>query len=97
MNIIIIAVSPTQWVGVVFVSLLNLTHMQTIKYHIEITVNIVAENQYGKMFQTSEGWHINGNKKKFIQNIIKDVHSDDLVAKQAAQYVLFLMNNFEEI
>ena len=49
------------------------------------------------MFQTSEGWHINGNKKKFIQNIIKDVHSDDLVAKQAAQYVLFLMNNFEEI
>lgn len=73
--------------------------MITINIEIEMNVHVelVAENKYGKMFQTSEGWHINGNKKKFIQNIIKDVHSDDLVAKQAAQYVLFLIDNFKEI
>lgn len=71
--------------------------MQTIKYHIEITVEIVAENKYGKLYQTSEGWHINGDKKKFMQNILKDVHSSDLIACQSAQYVLFLINNFKEI
>ena len=71
--------------------------MQTIKYHIEITVEIVAENQYGKLYQTSEGWHINGDKKKFMQNIFKDIHSSDIIARQAAQYVLFLVNNFDEI
>lgn len=69
----------------------------TINIEIEIRVELVAENQYGKLFRTSEGWHINGNRKKFIQNIFKDIHSNDIVAKQAAQYVMFLITNFEEI
>ena len=71
--------------------------MNNYSFEMEIKVEVVAQNQYGTLYQTSEGWHINGNKKKFIQNIIKDVHSSDLIAKQAAQYVLFLINNFEEI
>ena len=71
--------------------------MITLNIEIEISVELVAENQHGKLFRTSEGWHINGNKKKFIQNIFKDIHSNDIVAKQAAQYVMFLINNFEEI
>jgi hypothetical protein len=28
---------------------------------------------------------------------LKDVHSSDLIARQSAQYVLFLINNFKEI
>ena len=71
--------------------------MIKLNIEIEISVELVAENKYGKLFRTSEGWHINGNRKKFIQNIFKDIHSDDIVAKQAAQYVLFLINNFKEI
>lgn len=71
--------------------------MIKLNIEIEISVELVAENKYGKLFRTSEGWHINGDRKKFIQNIFKDVHSDDIVAKQAAQYVMFLITNFEEI
>ena len=73
--------------------------MMTVNYSIEveIKVEVVAKNQFGTMYQTSEGWHINGNKKKFINNIIKDVHSQDPMARVHAEYVLFIINNFLEI
>ena len=73
--------------------------MITVNYSIEveIKVEVVAQNQFGTLYQTSEGFHINGNRKKFIQNIIKDVHSQDPMAKACASYALFIINNYQEI
>lgn len=69
----------------------------TTHIEIEIHVELIAENQYGKLFRTSEGYHINGNRKKFIQNILRDIHSGDPMAVASARFVLFIINNFEEI
>lgn len=64
---------------------------------IEIKVEIICSNQYGTLFKTSEGWHINGNKSAFINNLKKDLHSSDLFVQVCASNALFLIENFQEI
>lgn len=71
--------------------------MKNITIEIEIKVEIICSNQYGTLFQTSEGWHINGNKKRFIDNLKRDQHSADLFVQMCATNALFLINNFKEI
>ncbi len=69
---------------------------------VEITIEFdnvikVASNKYGTFYLTSEGWHINGNKKKFIENIKKDLHSIDALAKEMAEYIIDVINNCKEV
>lgn len=71
--------------------------MITINIEVEINVELIAENKYGKLFRTSEGWHINGDRKKFINRIKNDLSSNDPMAVACASYVIFIINNFEEI
>lgn len=60
-------------------------------------VTVIAQNKFGTLYQTSEGWHINGDKQKFIANIKRDLHSNDLFAIINAQTVLGLMEALPEI
>lgn len=71
--------------------------MKNITIEIEIKVEVICSNQYGTLFQTSEGWHINGDKKRFIDNLIRDQHSADLFVQICASNALFLIENFQEI
>ena len=68
-----------------------------IEIEMNVCVELVAENKYGKLFKTSEGWHINGNKPAFINNLKKDLHSSDLFVQVCASNALFLIENFQEI
>lgn len=69
----------------------------TTHIEIEIKVAVICSNQFGTLFQTSEGWHINGDKIRFINNLKKDVNSDDIFAQICANNALFLINNYKEI
>lgn len=69
----------------------------TTHIEIEIKVAVICSNQFGTLFQTSEGWHINGDKTRFINNLKKDVNSDDIFAQICANNALFLINNYKEI
>jgi hypothetical protein len=71
--------------------------MKNITIEIEIKVEVICSNKYGTLYQTSEGWHINGNKKRFIDNLKRDQHSADLFVQICASNALFLINNFKEI
>ena len=68
-----------------------------LNIELEIHVELIAENKYGKLFRTSEGWHINGDKTLFINRIKNDLNSNDPMAVAGASYVLFIIKNFEEI
>ena len=68
-----------------------------IEIEMNICVELVAENKYGKLFKTSEGWHINGDKPRFINRVKNDLNSNDPMAVAGASYVLFILKNFEEI
>ena len=68
-----------------------------LNIELEIHVELIAENKYGKLFRTSEGWHINGDKTRFINRIKNDLNSNDPMAVAGASYVLFIIKNFEEI
>lgn len=60
-------------------------------------VELVCENRYGKLYETSEGWHINGDKQKFIACVKRDLHSGDCIAEENAKYVLELIKYYREI
>jgi hypothetical protein len=60
-------------------------------------VELVCENRYGKLYETSEGWHINGDKQKFIACVKRDLHSGDFIAEEHARYVLSLIKYYREI
>lgn len=60
-------------------------------------VELVASNRYGKMFLTSEGYHINGDRRKFINNIMRDLHSGDCIAEINARIVLDYIQTLDEV
>lgn len=60
-------------------------------------VELVCENKYGKLYETSEGWHINGNKPRFIACVKRDLHSGDCIAEECARYALDLIKYGREI
>jgi hypothetical protein len=68
-----------------------------IKLNIEINIELIVENKYGKLFKTSEGYHINGNKTAFIRNLKKDLNSDDILAQICANNALYLIKHYPEI
>lgn len=65
--------------------------------NIEMCVELIAENKHGRLFRTSEGWHINGNKTKFINNLKRDLNSDDVFAQICAANALYLIRHYSEI
>lgn len=65
--------------------------------HIGINIELIAENKYGRLFKTSEGWHINGNKTSFINNLKKDLNADDILAQICASNALYLIKHYPEI
>lgn len=65
--------------------------------HIEINIELIAENKYGKLFKTSEGYHINGNRAAFIRNLKKDLNSEDILAQICANNALYLIKHYPEI
>ena len=60
-------------------------------------VELVASNRYGKMFLTSEGYHINGDRRKFINSIMRDLHSGDCIAEINARIVLDYIQTLDEV
>ena len=68
-----------------------------IEIEMSVCVELIAQNKYGKLFKTSEGWHINGDKTAFINNLKKDLNSDDILAQICANNALFLIKNYPEI
>ena len=60
-------------------------------------VELVASNRYGKMFLTSEGYHINGDRRKFINSIQRDLRSGDCIAEINARIVLNYIQTLDEI
>lgn len=71
--------------------------MIKLNIEIEIRVELIAENKYGKLFKTSEGYHINGNKTAFINHLKKDLSSDDILAQICANNALYLIKHYPEI
>lgn len=61
------------------------------------TVTLVCENKYGRLYKTSEGWHINGDKPRFIANLKRDLNSGDPFAEVGARYALDLIRYGREI
>ena len=57
---------------------------------------IVLENKFGRFYVTSEGWHINGNKDKFMASVkrqSKSNHPDKQVtAEIVLNYVQLIMD-----
>lgn len=60
-------------------------------------VELLCANQYGKFYRTSEGYHINGNKAKFIESLKRDLHTGDAIAEWNARYILGLIEELDEV
>lgn len=59
-------------------------------------VELLVSNRYGKLYRTSEGYHINGDKAKFIALLERDLHSGDCIAEVcAANALAFIADNDE--
>lgn len=58
---------------------------------------LIASNKYGKLYRTSEGYHIDGNKSKFLENIKKDLKSEDPFALICAQNVMLIIADEKEV
>lgn len=69
-----------------------------IRIEIEVPqVELVCENKYGKLYRTSEGYHINGNVAKFINNVKRDLHSPSHLTRLQAEYILDIIANEDSI
>ena len=69
-----------------------------IRIEIEVPqVELLCENKYGKLYHTSEGYHINGDAVKFINNIKKDLRSSDYLTRLHAEYILNIIANENSI
>jgi hypothetical protein len=60
-------------------------------------VTLVCENRFGRLYRTSEGWHINGDKQKFIACVKRDLRSGDCIAEECARHALSLIKYGREI
>lgn len=60
-------------------------------------VELLCANQYGKFYRTSEGYHINGNKPKFIELLKRDLHSPNIEDEWNARYILSLIEELDEV
>ena len=62
-----------------------------------LKVEIICSNKFGTLYRTSEGWHINGNKTDFINNLKIDLTSNDLLARICAEDALNLIKHNQEV
>lgn len=60
-------------------------------------VELLCSNKYGKFYRTSEGYHINGDRRKFINSIMRDLHSGDCIAEINARIVLDYIQTLDEV
>lgn len=60
-------------------------------------VECVLQNKFGKFFVTSEGWHINGDRQKFIKSVKKQFKSPYHNKQIEAELVMDYINNEIEI
>lgn len=60
-------------------------------------VELLCANKYGKFYRTSEGYHINGNKPKFIELLKRDLHSPNIEDEWNARFILSLMEELDEV
>lgn len=60
-------------------------------------VELLCANQYGKFYRTSEGYHINGNKAKFMELLKHDLHSPNIEDEWNARYILSLIEELDEV
>ena len=60
-------------------------------------VECVLQNKFGKFFVTSEGWHINGDRQKFIKSVKKQFESPYHNKQIEAELVMDYINNEIEI
>lgn len=58
---------------------------------------IVLENKFGRFYATSEGWHINGNKDKFMASVKRQSKSNHPDKQVTAEIVLNYVQDFPEI
>lgn len=58
---------------------------------------VVYHNEYGKLYESSLGWHINGVRGKFIRCLVRDAHSPHPMIREQAHYAFMLMQMREEI
>lgn len=60
-------------------------------------VELLCANRYGKFYRTSEGYHINGDKAKFIESLKRDLHSPNIEDEWNARYILSLIEELDEV
>jgi hypothetical protein len=69
-----------------------------IRIEIEVPqVELICENKYGKLYHTSEGYHINGDVVKFINNVKKDLRSPNNLIRLQAEYILDIIANEDSV
>ena len=57
----------------------------------------ILENNFGKLYVTSEGWHINGQKNKFIASVKRQLKSKYLDKQLYAEIALNYIKDYPEI
>lgn len=62
-----------------------------------MNVELVLENKFGRFYVTSEGWHINGQKDKFIASIKRQLKSKYHNRQVEAEIVIDFIKNEIEI
>lgn len=62
-----------------------------------MSVELVLKNKFGRFYVTSEGWHINGQKDKFIASIKRQLKSKYHNRQVEAEIVIDFIKNEIEI
>jgi len=60
-------------------------------------VELILKNKFGCFYVTSEGWHINGQKYKFIASVKRQLKSKYHNKQVEAEIVMNYMKNEAEI
>lgn len=60
-------------------------------------VELVLKNKFGRFYVTSEGWHINGQKDKFIASVKRQLKSKYHNKQVEAEIVMNYIKNETEI
>lgn len=62
-----------------------------------MSVELVLKNKFGSFYVTSEGWHINGQKDKFIASVKRQLKSKYHNRQVEAEIVINFIKNKIEI
>lgn len=62
-----------------------------------MSVELILKNKFGRFYVTSEGWHINGQKSKFIASVKRQLKSKYHNRQVEAEIVMDYIKNETEI